>query len=73
MYTRIILGNDIWFVVDESIEEITEKFNSDSSTLNAKVIDGYEIAIVKDRIICFVSVSITEELNIEVAEEEVAK
>jgi hypothetical protein len=73
MYTRIILGNDIWFVVDESIEEITEKFNNDSSTLSAKVIDGYEIAIVKDRIICFVSVSITEELNVEVAEEEVAK
>ena len=70
MYTRIVLGNDIWFVVDESLEEVAEKYNDELSTITANVIDGYEISIVKDRIICFVSVNITEALNIDVAEEE---
>ena len=70
MYTRIILGDEIWFVVDESIDEIIAKFDNDSSIMKANVIDGYEIALVKNRIIGFVSVSITKELNIDVPEEE---
>jgi hypothetical protein len=70
MYTRIILSDEIWFVVDESIDEIIAKFDNDSSVMKANVIDGYEIALVKNRIIGFVSVSITKELNIDVPEEE---
>jgi hypothetical protein len=70
MYTRIILGDEIWFIVDESIDEIIAKFDNDSSIMKANVIDGYEIALVKNRIIGFVSVSITKELNIDVPEEE---
>jgi len=70
MYTRIILGDEIWFIVDESIDEIIAKFDNDSSVMKANVIDGYEIALVKNRIIGFVSVSITKELNIDVPEEE---
>lgn len=69
MYTRIIIGNDIWFVVDESIEEIKEKFNDSSTTLTANVIDGYEVSIIKEKILCFVAVSITNELNVEVKED----
>ena len=70
MYTRVILGNDIWFIVDESLEEITAKFNDESKTFSARVIDGYDISVIKDRVICLVSVSITQELNIPVEEEE---
>jgi hypothetical protein len=70
MYTRIILGDDIWFVVDESIDEVIAKFDNDSSVIKANVIDGYEIALIKNRIVGFVSVSITKELNIDVPEEE---
>lgn len=65
MYTRIILGDNIWFIVNESIDEIINKFNDNSSTFKANVIDGYEVAIIKDRVMCFVSVSITNELNID--------
>jgi hypothetical protein len=70
MYTRIILGDDIWFVVDESIDEVIVKFDDDSSFIKANVIDGYEVALVKSRILGFISVSITKELNIDVPEEE---
>lgn len=70
MYTRIVLGNDIWFVVDESIGEIIDKFNSRQPTLTARVIDGYDIALVKEKIICFVSVNITEQLGIDVEDTE---
>lgn len=70
MYTRIVLGDDIWFIVNESLHEVIEKFNGPENTLTANVIDGYEVSIVKSRIICFVSVSITQELNVEVNEEE---
>ena len=70
MYTRIILGDDIWFVVDESIDEVIAKFDNDSSVIKANVIDGYEVALIKNRIVGFVSVSITKELNIDVPEEE---
>ena len=69
MYTRVVLGDNIWFVVNESIDEIINKFNDDSSVFKANVIDGYEIAIIKDRVLCFVSVSITNELNIETLDE----
>jgi hypothetical protein len=69
MYTRVVLGENIWFTVSESINEIVNKFNDDSSVFKANVIDGYEIAIVKDRVLCFVSVSITNELNIEPLDE----
>jgi len=70
MYTRIILGNDIWFVVDEAVEDIVAKFNDNSSVITARVIDGYDVSVIKSKILCFVSVSITQELNIEVPEEE---
>ena len=69
MYTRIIIGNDIWFVVDESLEDVLVKFNNSMSTLNVNVIDGYEVSIVKEKILCFVAVSITSELNVEVKED----
>jgi hypothetical protein len=70
MYTRIILGNDIWFVVDESMQQIVDKFNNNDATLTANVIDGYEISVIKEKIICFVSVNITEELNIPLLQDE---
>ena len=65
MSTRIVLGENIWFVVDESLDEIVNKFHDNGLTFKANVIDGYEIAVVKERVICFVSVNITNELNID--------
>lgn len=70
MYTRIVLGDDIWFIVEESIDEIIDKFNNSESVLNARVIDGYDVALVKEKIICFVSVSIAEQLNIDLKEDQ---
>ena len=63
MYTRIVLGDNIWFVVDEPIASIVEKFNDESSTIDTRVIDEYDVSIIKDRIICFVSVNIEKETN----------
>ena len=63
MYTRIVLGDNIWFVVDEPIANIVEKFNDESSTIDTRVIDEYDVSIIKDRIICFVSVNIEKETN----------
>ena len=63
MYTRIVLGDNIWFVVDEPIENIVEKFNDGSSTVDTRVVDEYDVSIIKDRIICFVSVNIEKETN----------
>jgi hypothetical protein len=61
MYTRIVLGDDIWFVVDESIDKIVKKFDDKSSVITTNVIDGYEVSIIKNKIICFVAVTISEE------------
>jgi hypothetical protein len=58
MNTRIVLGDNIWFVVNESVEEIINIFNSKGSILKATVVDGYEVAIVKDRVICFVEANV---------------
>lgn len=60
MSTRIVLGENIWFVVDESLDEIMNRFDNDSTLIKANCIDGYEIAVIKDRIVCMVSVSNVE-------------
>lgn len=65
MNTRIVLGDNIWFVVNESVEEIINIFNSKGSILKATVIDGYEVAIVKDRVICFVEANVESTTEID--------
>jgi hypothetical protein len=61
MHTRIVLGDDIWFVVDENIDAVVKKFNDKSLVIKTNVIDGYEVSIVKDKVLCFVSVTISDE------------
>ena len=58
MPTRIVLSDNLWFVVEESISELIPQFESNSKTLAVNVIDGYKTSIVKNRIACFVHVTI---------------
>ena len=62
MNTRIVLGDNVWFTVTESIDELMERY-IESSIFKANVIDGYEIAIVKDKILCLVSVSVSDTVD----------
>ena len=56
MPTRIVLSDNIWFVVEQSVKEVSSLFELNSKTMTVSVIDGYEASIVKDRIACFVDV-----------------
>jgi hypothetical protein len=56
MATRVVLSDNIWFVVEETVKELSSLFESNSKTMTIHVIDGYEASIVKDRIACFVDV-----------------
>lgn len=56
MATRVVLSDNIWFVVEESVKDLSSLFESNSKTMMIHVIDGYEASIVKDRIACFVDV-----------------
>lgn len=56
MATRVVLSDNIWFVVEESVKDLSSLFESNSKTMTIHVIDGYEASIVKDRIACFVDV-----------------
>jgi hypothetical protein len=56
MATRVVLSDNIWFVVEESVKDLSSLFESNSKTMTINVIDGYEASIVKDRIACFVNV-----------------
>jgi hypothetical protein len=59
MATRIILSDNIWFVVEEDVKELSSLFESNSKTMIVHVIDGYEASMVKDRIACFVDVIVS--------------
>ena len=56
MATRVVLSDNIWFIVEETVKELSSLFESNSKTMIVHVIDDYEVSIVKDRIACFVDV-----------------
>ena len=56
MATRVVLSDNIWFVVKDTVDDLSLLFESNSKTMIVHVIDGYEASIVKNRIACFVDV-----------------
>jgi hypothetical protein len=75
MATRVVLSDNIWFIVEETVKELSSLFESNSKTMIVHVIDDYEASIVKDRIACFVDVivpTIEDQIDLINIEESVA-